>query len=157
MRSAFDFSPYRRSTIGFDRLFDLLESGTGETAENYPPFDLVKLRDDEYRIDLALAGFTTDDIEITAHQNQLVVKGRKGSEEGHDHIHRGIALRGFERRFGLADHVQVTSADMENGILSIALKREIPEAMKPRTIAIGGGEGRDPKQIEAKKRKTEDA
>lgn len=150
MRSAFDFSPYRRSTIGFDRLFDLLENSASETSENFPPFDLVKIRDDEYRIDLALAGFSSDDLDITAQQNQLVVKGRKASDDGHDYIHRGIALRGFERRFGLADHVQVTGADLDNGILSISLKREIPEAMKPKTIAIGGSEKRSQtKRIEA--------
>lgn len=143
MRSAFDFSPYRRSTIGFDRLFDLLESGTGENNENYPPFDLVKLGDDEYRIDLALAGFDSGDVEITAQQNQLIVAGRKRAEDDRDYIHRGIALRAFERRFGLADHVQVTSADMTNGILSISLRREIPEAMKPKKIAIGGEDRAD--------------
>ena len=158
MRSAFDFSPYRRSTIGFDRLFDLLENSSSETSENFPPFDLVKVRDDEYRIDLALAGFRREDLEITAQQNQLVVKGKKAADEGHDYIHRGIALRGFERRFGLADHVQVTDADMDNGILSISLKREIPEAMKPKTIEIGGGERRaETKQIEASTKQTEDA
>lgn len=158
MRSAFDFSPYRRSTIGFDRLFDLLENSAGETGENFPPFDLVKLRDDEYRIDLALAGFRSEDIEITAQQNQLVVKGKKAGEEGHDYIHRGIALRSFERRFGLADHVQVTGADMDNGVLSIALKREVPEAMKPRTIEIGSGaSSSEPKRITKRSRETEDA
>lgn len=158
MRSAFDFSPFRRSTIGFDRLFDLLEdSGIGEASENYPPFDLVKLRDDEYRIDLAVAGFGADDIDITAQQNQLIVKGRKSADDGHDYIHRGIALRAFERRFGLADHVQVTEADLNNGLLSISLKREIPEAMKPKKIEIGGKSDEGQKAIEMKASAKEEA
>lgn len=158
MRSAFDFSPFRRSTIGFDRLFDLLEdSGIGEASENYPPFDLVKLRDDEYRIDLAVAGFGADDIDITAQQNQLIVKGRKSGDDGHDYIHRGIALRAFERRFGLADHVQVTEADLNNGLLSISLKREIPEAMKPKKIEIGGKSDEGQKAIEMKASEKEEA
>ena len=158
MRSAFDFSPFRRSTIGFDRLFDLLENnGINESSENYPPFDLVKVRDDEYRIDLAVAGFGTDDIDITAQQNQLIVTGKKSDGEGHDYIHRGIALRAFERRFGLADHVQVTEADMKDGLLSISLKREIPEAMKPKKIAIGGSSTTETKAIEHEKGETDDA
>lgn len=141
MRSAFDFAPFRRSTIGFDRLFDLLEnSAAGQGGENYPPFDLAKVDDNKYRIDLAVAGFKPGEIDITAQQNQLVVTGKKVDENGSDYIHRGIATRSFERRFGLADHIQVTGADLKDGLLSIELVREIPEAMKPKKIAIGGAE-----------------
>ena len=143
MRSAFDFAPYRRSTVGFDRLFDMLENSSfGATQENYPPFDLIKQGDNEYRIQLAVAGFQPDEIDITAQQNVLVVSGRKtdeSDEKGTDFIYRGIANRSFERRFALADHIQVKGADLKDGLLAIDLVREIPEAMKPRKIAVGGG------------------
>ncbi len=145
MRSAFDFTPYRRSTVGFDRLFDMLESG-GNGGENYPPFDLVKKGDNDYQIDLAVAGFTRDEIDITAQQNVLIVTGKKSEEsdeKGSDYIYRGIATRSFERRFALADHIQVRGADLKDGLLSIELKREIPEAMKPRKIDIGGSETKE--------------
>jgi molecular chaperone IbpA len=135
-----DFTPFRHSTVGFDRLFDLLESSLpSQVAENYPPFDLVQENEDRYRITLAVAGFRREEIDVTAQQNQLIVSGRKQDEDGSRYIHRGIATRAFERRFGLADHVQVKSADLRDGILSIELEREIPEAMKPRRIEIGGG------------------
>ena len=157
MRSAFDFAPFRRSTIGFDRLFDLLEnSNTAQAGENYPPFDLVKVDDNHYRIDLAVAGFKADEVDITAQQNQLVVTGKRGDDNDADYIHRGIATRSFERRFGLADHIRVTGADLKDGLLSIELVREVPEAMKPRKIAIGGVSPRhDP--IEAKASDSADA
>jgi molecular chaperone IbpA len=146
MRSAFDFSPYRRSTVGFDRLFDMLENSSfGAGQENYPPFDLIKEGDNEYRIELAVAGFKPDELDITAQQNVLIVSGKKkdeSDEKGSNYIYRGIATRSFERRFALADHVQVRSADIKDGLLSIELKREIPEAMKPRKIEIGGAEKR---------------
>ena len=146
MRSAFDFSPFRRSTVGFDRLFDMLESsGLGQGQENYPPFDLIKAGDNDYRIELAVAGFRPEEIDITAQQNVLVVSGRKSEEseeKGSDYIYRGIANRSFERRFALADHIQVRGADLKDGLLSIALRREIPEAMKPRKIDIGGSQQR---------------
>ena len=142
MRSAFDFGPYRRSTVGFDRLFDMLEnSSAGGAQENYPPFDLIRLGENDYRIELAVAGFKSDEIDITAQQNVLLVSGRKKEEaeegKGNDYIYRGIATRSFERRFALADHIQVRNADLRDGLLSIELKREIPEAMKPRKISIG--------------------
>ncbi|QNN64079.1 Hsp20 family protein [Sphingomonas rhizophila] len=141
MRSAFDFAPFRRSTIGFDRLFDMLEnSASGQGNEGYPPFDLIALDDNHYRINLAVAGFNRDQIEITAHQNQLIVSGQRGEDEGIDYIHRGIATRSFERRFGLADHIKVTGADLRDGLLQIDMVREIPEAMKPRKIELGTGE-----------------
>lgn len=138
MRTSIDFTPFRHSSVGFDRLFDLLESGLpGQTADKYPPFDLVQLDEDRYRISLAVAGFRPDEIDLTAKQNLLIVSGRKREEDGHNYIHRGIATRSFERRFALADFVQVRSADLDDGILSIELEREIPEEMKPRRIAVG--------------------
>ena len=140
MRSAFDFAPFRRSTVGFDRLFDMLENSTGQSQENYPPFDLIKEGENEYRIELAVAGFKPDELDITAQQNVLIVSGRKKEEDdqkGNDYVYRGIATRSFERRFALADHIQVRGADMRDGLLSIDLKREIPEAMKPKKINIG--------------------
>ena len=145
MRSAFDFAPFRRSTVGFDRLFDMLENNmSGNGGENYPPFDLIKLGDNEYRIELAVAGFKPEEIDITAQQNVLIVTGRKQEESedrGTDYIYRGIANRSFERRFALADHIQVTGADMKDGLLSVELRREIPEAMKPKKINIGSSSG----------------
>jgi molecular chaperone IbpA len=145
MRSNFDLSPYRRSTVGFDRLFDFLENaGRAEQADNYPPYDIEKLSDDSYRITLAVAGFGPADIDITARQNMLVVTGRKSESRNKDgnYLHMGIATRAFERRFELADFVRVEGADMKDGLLSIDLVREIPEAMKPRKIDINGGESR---------------
>ena len=135
-----DFTPFRHSTVGFDRLFDLLESSIpSQFGDNYPPFDLVQEGEDRYRITLAVAGFRPDEIDVTAQQNLLVVSGRKREEDGSNYIHRGIAARNFERRFGLADYVQVKRADLRDGVLSIELEREIPEEMKPRKIEIGGG------------------
>jgi molecular chaperone IbpA len=140
MRTNFDFAPYRRSTVGFDRLFDMLESGgAAPAADNYPPFDLERVSDDEYRITLAVAGFRSEEIDIVAQQNLLIVSGRRREDNERQYIHRGIATRAFERRFGLADYVQVKNADLSDGILSIELVREIPEEMKPRKVAINGG------------------
>ncbi|HEX6740171.1 MAG TPA: Hsp20 family protein [Sphingomicrobium sp.] len=142
MRSAFDFGPYRRSSVGFDRLFDMIENSSfGGSQENYPPFDLIKTGDNDYRIELAVAGFKPGEIDITSQQNQLIVSGRKSEESderGSDYIYRGIANRSFERRFALADHIQVKGADLKDGLLAIELVREIPEAMKPKKISIGG-------------------
>jgi molecular chaperone IbpA len=142
MRSAFDFGPYRRSTVGFDRLFDMLEnSSLGQPQENYPPFDLIKVGENEYRIELAVAGFKPEELDITAQDSALVVSGRKGDDtaKGPDYIYRGIANRSFERRFALADHIKVNGAEMKDGLLVINLVREIPESMKPRKIDIGAG------------------
>ena len=150
MRNAFDFAPLRRSTVGFDRLFDLLETNAaGQASENYPPFDLVQIDDNRYRISLAVAGFSSDEIDITAQQNQLVVTGKKADDNGQNFIHRGIATRSFERRFGLADYIKVSDADIRDGLLSIELVREIPEAMKPRKISIGGSAPASQQTIEA--------
>ena len=141
MRTNFDLSGFRRSTIGFDRLFDLLESSAAaQNADGYPPFDLEYDDADSYRITLAVAGFKPQEIEVTAQQNLLIVSGRKADDEQNDgrYLHRGIARRGFERRFELADFVQVKSADMKDGLLTIDLAREVPEAMRPRRIEIRG-------------------
>jgi molecular chaperone IbpA len=141
MRNAFDFSPYRRSTVGFDQLFDFLESASRAEQDNYPPFDIEKVSDDSYRITLAVAGFRQNEIDITARQNLLVITGRKAETRSKDgnFLHVGIATRAFERRFELADFVRVENAELRDGLLSIELVREIPEAMKPRKIEINGG------------------
>ena len=135
-----DFTPYRRSTIGFDRLFDLLESGARTApSENYPPFNLERVAEDRYRITLAVAGFRSDEIDITAQQNLLVVAGKKADAQDNaaQMLHLGIANRSFERRFELADFIRVADADLHDGLLVINLVREVPEAMKPKKVAIG--------------------
>jgi molecular chaperone IbpA len=139
--SRLDFTPYRRSTVGFDRLFDLLESqARSQAGDNYPPFNIARRGEDNYRITLAVAGFRPEDIDITAQQNLLTVIGRKREEaqDGSELLHVGIANRGFERRFELADYVRVEGADLADGLLVIDLVREVPDAMKPRKIAING-------------------
>ncbi len=135
----FDFTPYRRTTVGFDRLFELLESQSrGQGGENYPPFNIERRSEDAYRITLAIAGFRAEDLDITAQQNLLTVVGKKHDEsvEG-EMLHVGIANRGFERRFELADYVRVANADLADGLLIIDLVREVPEAMKPKKILVG--------------------
>ena len=135
----FDFTPYRRTMVGFDRLFDLLENHNRlNSGDNYPPFNIERRAEDSYRITLAVAGFKPADIEITAQQNLLVVQGKKADEAaGGQYLHVGIAQRGFERRFELADYVRVDAANLEDGLLSIDLVREVPEAMKPKKIPVG--------------------
>lgn len=135
----FDFTPYRRSTVGFDRLFDLLENNArANGGENYPPFNIERRGEDAYRITLAVAGFKGDDLDITAQQNLLTVVGKKRDEGvSGEMLHVGIANRGFERRFELADYVRVANADLADGLLVIDLVREVPEAMKPKKIAVG--------------------
>ena len=135
-----DFSPYRRTTVGFDRLFDLLESQVRNNAgDNYPPFNIERRDEDSYRITLAVAGFRERDLDITAQQNLLTIQGKKrdDSVEG-EMLHVGIANRGFERRFELADFVRVANADLADGLLIIDLVREVPDAMKPKKVMIGG-------------------
>jgi molecular chaperone IbpA len=136
-----DLTPYRRSTVGFDHLFDLIEQNTrAATTDNYPPFNLERVADDRYRITLAVAGFGRDEIDITAQQNLLLVTGRKDDKAtGPNFLHVGIATRSFERRFELADFVFVEDARLSDGLLVIDLVREVPEAMKPKTIAIKTG------------------
>jgi molecular chaperone IbpA len=145
MRTKFDFTPSRRSTVGFDRLFDLLETEPrGDVAGGYPPFDIVKDGEDSYRVTLAIAGLRPEEIEVVAQQNQLRVTGKRAASDGQDaYLHKGIATRDFERRFQLADFIEVGGASYEQGLLSIELKRVVPEAIKPRRIAIGGGTSAD--------------
>lgn len=153
MRTNFDFTPYRQSTVGFDRLFDLLETGArGDPADGYPPFDLEKEAENSYRITLAVAGFRADEIDITSKLNLLLVSGRKGEESQRTYLHRGIAVRGFERQFQLADYVVVTGASLDDGLLRIDLKRELPEEVKPRRIEIGDGSPAPPALATAKGR-----
>lgn len=147
-----DFSPLYRSTVGFDRLVSLLDQMSGpETAQNsYPPYNIERLDENAYRISIAVAGFDANDISIESKQSTLTVKGQQGTNEAEDagsFLYRGIAARNFERRFQLADYVEVTSANLENGLLHIDLVREIPEAMKPRKIEITAAA---PKTIEGK-------
>src|SRR3954452_4786421 len=140
MRPALDFSSLYRSTVGFDRLFDMLDStiGSAETAQaNWPPYNIERLGEDQYRITMALAGFTPDEINLVQQENTLLVEGRKHPEpEGVQVLHRGIATRAFRQTFNLADYVKVSGASLDNGLLTIELKREVPEAMKPRRIEI---------------------
>lgn len=139
---AFDLTPYRRSTVGFDRLFDLIENNARlAQGDNYPPFNIERLSEDTYRITIAVAGFRSDEIEITAQQNLLQVSGRKDdvTADRSKFLHVGIANRNFDRRFELADFVRVDKADLADGLLVIDLVREIPEAMKPKKIQINGG------------------
>ena len=150
----FDLTPYRRTTVGFDRLFELLEnSGRLTQGDNYPPFNIERTGDDDYTITLAVAGFKKDEIDITAQPNQLIVAGSKTPEstEGREFLHMGIANRNFERRFQLADYIRVVSADLADGILVIDLRREIPDALKPRKVAIGEVDTTNVTQIESAK------
>ena len=145
----FDPTQLWRSTVGFDRLFDLLDESVRWTGEdNYPPYNIMRTAEDAYQISLALAGFAPDDIAITAEQNVLTVEGRKTEQPGHQYLYQGISSRPFRRVFNLADYVQVKGASFEGGLLKIDLVREVPEAMKPRRVAIGGG---GPQQIGHKK------
>ncbi len=135
----YDLTPLYRSTVGFDRVFDLLDNiGKAETA-GYPPYNIERLDENDYRITLAVAGFGEDDIDIELKENALTIKGaRKEADEGRQFLHQGIAGRSFERRFQLAEHVEVAGAALVNGLLDVDLRRVIPEAMKPRKIAING-------------------
>jgi molecular chaperone IbpA len=137
----FDLTPYRRSTVGFDRLFDLIEnSARVGQPDNYPPFNIERISEDRYRVTLAVAGFKPDEIDITAQQNLLLVAGKKaeGEQDRSKFVHLGIANRNFERRFELADFVRVDDATLADGLLTVDLVREVPDAMKPRKIAING-------------------
>lgn len=140
----YDFSPLYRSFVGFDRMANLIDAASQqvETGNSYPPYNVAQIDEDNYRIELAVAGFADDELDIESHENVLTITGRKEKLADNDvdettYLHRGIAERGFERRFSLADHVFVTGADLQNGLLVISLKRELPEALKPRKITIG--------------------
>jgi molecular chaperone IbpA len=153
MRSI-DLTPLYRASVGFDQFADLLDrvfsQDMGQTG--YPPFNIEKTDEDAYRISLAVAGFAEDELSVEVRDNALIVSARKG-EDGRERsfLHRGIAERGFEKRFQLADHIKVTGATHENGMLHVDLVREIPEALKPRTIEIARGGGRRPERIEGEK------
>ena len=148
-----DFSPLYRSTVGFDRLFTMLDSvAQPEGGQSYPPYNIERTGEDSYRISMAVAGFAEDEVSIEAHRNVLTIKGECKDEtngEGSEVLYRGIAARAFERRFQLADHVDVVGAALKNGLLHIDLKRNIPEELKPRKIAISAAPAKA-KQIEAK-------
>ena len=148
-----DFSPLYRSTVGFDRLFSMLDTlGQPDSGQTYPPYNIERTGEDAYRITMAVAGFGENEISIEAHRNVLTVKGERkeeANEEGSELLYRGIASRAFERRFQLADHVDITAAVLKNGLLFVDLKRNIPEELKPRKIAITSAP-QGAKQIEAK-------
>jgi len=148
-----NLSPFWRSSVGFDRLFDLLDENLRlEPEDNYPPYNIVRTGEDSYRISLAVAGFSPDEVAVTAQQNLLTVSGRKAQETEEQFVYRGISARPFERRFSLADHVEVKAASFENGLLQIDMVRELPEAKKPRKIEVraSGEKGRPPRVIEGK-------
>ncbi|ABS63585.1 heat shock protein Hsp20 [Parvibaculum lavamentivorans DS-1] len=135
MRS-FDFSPLYRSTVGFDQLQSLLDSVTHETVPTYPPYNIERTSENDYRISVAVAGFAQDDLDLEVKQNVLTISGKRAEPEGANYLHRGIAGRSFERRFQLADHVEVKGAHLENGLLHVDLVRRVPEELKPRRIEI---------------------
>ena len=140
MRTSFDFAPLWRSTIGFDHLADLVDSTLRQTNEdNYPPYNIERSGEDHYRISLAMAGFGPSDITVTAEQNAITIEGKKAETGAREYLYQGIAARPFRRVFNLADYVQVKEASFREGLLIIDLVREVPEAMKPRRIAITSG------------------
>ncbi|GAB4536720.1 MAG: Hsp20 family protein [Ruegeria sp.] len=152
MRS-FDFAPLHRATIGFDQIADIMDRVlTSEVSQpSYPPYNIEKTDADTYRISLAVAGFAEDDLSVEVKENALVVAGKKAADDKErTYLHRGIATRAFERRFALADHVRVTGASLENGMLHIDLKREVPEALKPRRIAITSAKAIEKDVVDAK-------
>ncbi len=136
----FDLPPLYRSTVGFDRVFDLLDNAGKAETGGYPPYNIERLDENDYRVTLAVAGFSEDELDVELHENTLTVTGsRKDEDEGRTFLYQGIAGRSFQRRFQLAEHVQVAGASLANGLLNIELKREIPESAKPRKISIGAG------------------
>ena len=149
----FDFAPLYRSTVGFDRLAQLLDSVAGPDADTptYPPYNIERLGEHEYRITMAVAGFSDNEIKIEVKESALTVSGTKASDDKErTFLHRGIATRVFERRFQLADHVEVKSADLKDGLLNVDLVRNVPERLKPRTIALNSAKVDPSKQIESK-------
>jgi molecular chaperone IbpA len=147
----YDLNPLWRSTIGFDRFFDLVDAAQhSDSEDNYPPCNVERLSEDRYQISLALAGFSPDEIAITAEQNVLTVEGRKAEKGQREFLYQGISARPFKRQFNLADYVQIRGAAFDNGLLQIELVREIPEAMKPRRIAINNQAGSNIQQLETK-------
>ena len=156
MRTAFDFSPLFRSSVGFDHVFDLLSSAADPQAvDNWPPYDITRAGEDRYRITVAVAGFAPDELDLTVQPNLLVVSGRKRDDGDTQYLYHGIATGSFERRFQLADYVQVKGASLENGLLTIELAREVPEELRPRRIEVqapkAGGTGGQPQRVEHQK------
>ncbi|MDR6668064.1 Hsp20 family protein [Rhizobium sp. 1399] len=155
MAASYDYAPLFRSSVGFDRVFNLLENAQrARSINDWPPYDIVKTGDDHYRISIAVAGFVQEDLDVTFQSNLLTVTGKKQEAANEDYLHRGIAGRPFEHRFELADHVRVSGANLRNSLLSIDLVREIPEALKPRKISIeteSAMTSAAPAQIEAQK------
>ncbi len=152
MRS-FDFAPLHRATIGFDQIADMMDRVlTNDVAQpSYPPYNIEKTDADTYRISVAVAGFAEADLSVEVKENALIVAGKKtAGDKDRSYLHRGIATRAFERRFALADHVRVTGASHENGMLNIDLKREVPEALKPRRIQISSGQAIEKDVVDAK-------
>jgi molecular chaperone IbpA len=150
MRSV-DLTPLMRATVGFDRMMNLLDAQTRQDqGDGYPPYNIEKIGEDDYRITMAVAGFGEDDLDVTVKENSLTIKGKKADadQDKVKYLYRGIATRTFERRFELADHIKVTGARLENGFLSLDLVREVPEAMKPRSIKISASRAPKPKVIE---------
>jgi molecular chaperone IbpA len=146
----YDWTPLWRSTIGFDRLFDVLDEVQRTAEESYPPYNIERHDENRFQISVALAGFTPDEVALTVEQNVLTLEGRKADKAEKTFLHRGISARSFKRQFTLADHVEVKGARFEDGLLLIDLQREIPEAMKPRRIAINGVGSDNVTQLEAK-------
>ncbi|SJZ59589.1 molecular chaperone IbpA [Enhydrobacter aerosaccus] len=148
----FDLTPIWRSTVGFDRLVDLIDDSLRLAGEdNYPPYNIARTGEDNYRITLALAGFKPEEITVTAEQNMLTVEGRKAEKDDREYLYHGISGRPFRRHFNLADYIEVKGASFEDGLLQVDLVRELPEAMKPRRIAVKSGPSRgEPQQIEQK-------
>jgi molecular chaperone IbpA len=154
MRNEFDFAPLYRSSIGFDRVFNLLNNAQRlQAVDNWPPYNIVKTGADDFAITMAVAGYAEGDLDVSQERNVLIVKGGKSQKDEGEYLHRGIGAQSFERRFELADHVRVENAALAHGLLTITLKREIPEAMKPRKIAIGSAlpDTAAPLQIEAER------
>jgi molecular chaperone IbpA len=146
-----DFAPLYRSTVGFDRLFDMLDSAPGfDTSPTaYPPYNIERLGDNEYRITMAVAGFSEDELKVDIKEQMLTIRGEKKAEDKErQFLHRGIAARAFERRFQVADHVEIKGANLKDGLLHVDLVRNVPERLKPRTIAIGNGKAAS--QVEAR-------
>jgi len=146
----YDWTPLWRSTIGFDRLFNVLDEVQRTAEEGFPPYNIERLDENRFQISVALAGFTPDEVMLTVEQNVLTLEGRKAEKEEKTFLYRGISTRNFKRQFTLADHVEVKGARFENGLLLVELQLEIPEAMKPRRIAINGAAPGKVAQIEGK-------
>jgi len=149
--TTFDYAPLSRSTIGFDRFLEMVDAAQRASGEdNYPPYNIERLGDDRYQISLAVAGFCPEDIAVTAEQNILTIEGQKAEKAQSEYLYRGISARPFKRQFNLADYVQVKNATFENGLLRVELAREVPEAMKPRRIAINGATPSNVHQLDGK-------